>query len=586
MKPTADVRLSVAAQGAAAQMDQFMQQLKSAMGQLQGATGGVGKKAKETGWSFGTWFKNIGKAALAIELMQLPMKAVYFTAELVTKELEKQIELSKQAGERQVPYGAAMSNLVHSMPNSEDPKLLMEKIDSMVKESSVRDKTALLGIIEAGASSTSGMPYEQRAQIAVKVAEMRPDLMLSDPAALQNYVKSNVIAMSTFEGHGATPESIQGLHQAALTSSAVGDPEKFAKEIASFPAKAYSAFSSISPNYNQLELLQFISGISTAAQDTDGAISHTAGMNFLAQINEQFKSRGMDDVRKMGLNEQRDFLRGEDPRMKSMRSYLLGALNAEYDLSAEEESQIRNAQKDPAAIAKLRGRAKTKFVMMQLIQPRGTADTDGSFNSILKSTGSELPGSYEEAANYINKRINIVEKSDATQEFRLKDFVDKSVEGAAFNRSGSWAAMFEDGWFDEFMTDVAGQSTSARRAQRWNTTLIGMAGGNDRRQNEVENFRSMQTQIRQRMVELEKHDDFYKGGHQGFVDIYKDGISEREAQLFQNNGINPTALRQVRAMAELYSILQGEIDSQTKPIEVVDKKPKLTPTKEAGGELP
>ena len=111
------------------------------------------------------------------------------------------------------------------------------------------------------------MPYEQRARIAVDIAEMRPDLMLSNPAALENFVKSNVIAMSTFADQGATPQAIQGLHQAALTSAAVGDPEKFAKEIASFPAKAFSAFSSVSPNYNQMELLQFISGISTAAQD-------------------------------------------------------------------------------------------------------------------------------------------------------------------------------------------------------------------------------------------------------------------------------------------------------------------------------
>jgi hypothetical protein len=370
--PSAEVTLQVAANSAAAQLEMFSRKFKQMQKEMADATKRTAQEGKQAGSGFASWSSDIVKASVAIYAMHAPIKAMQTAVSMITAELENTIRISEGFKNRQIPYQQQLVNLMHSLPANEDKNIVIPAIDRMIKQSPILNKEALLKVVESAASSTVGMPYLERAEVAQRVAESRQDLLETDPASLEALAKAVVYNHKAFQELGSTTEAQQGMLQSAKAASLIQDNQQFYKTIGMLPGQIRSAYGD---NYKQTEMLAVANAINIASGDTEGPVTVTQTFNMLADIITKLQ-RAPEYLDKTFM-EQRGFIASLDPRATVIRKELLAAME-ERDgaLSDEEELLVEMALAgDPEAFKMFKdkpdftGRARSRFVAMNLFQP-------------------------------------------------------------------------------------------------------------------------------------------------------------------------------------------------------------------------
>jgi hypothetical protein len=191
--------------------------------------------------------------------------------------------------------------------------------------------------------------------------------------------KSVVYNQKAFQDLGSTTAAQQGMLQAAKSAALIQDNEAYYKHLGMLPGQVRNSFGQ---QYGQIETLLFTSALNIAAGDTEGPMTATQVNNFYADLKNKFAS--IPEMRDKTLVEQRAFLRGNDPRAERVRSELLAMMEerAVEGLSEEDKMTIELANLGhKESLQKLKdrpdltGRSKTKFAVMQFIQPEGVGCT-------------------------------------------------------------------------------------------------------------------------------------------------------------------------------------------------------------------
>jgi hypothetical protein len=433
----------------------FSRKFKQMQKEMADSTKKTAQEGKQAGEGFASWSSDIVKASVAIYAMHAPIKAIQTAAAMVNEEIANTIRLASEYQGRQVPYQQQLMNMMFNLPANEDAEMIKTSLDRMVKESKIGNKDALLKIVESAASSTVDMPYLERAKIAIDVAESRPDLMGMDQPSLEALTKAVVYNQKAFADMGSTTQAQQGMLQAAKSAALVQDNALYFNNLGMLPGQIRNSFGK---QYGQAELLAFISALNIASGDTQGNITSTQTANFFSDLTTKLTS--VPEMKGKTLNEQLSFLRSADPRAGRIRGELLAAMEERdaTQLSEEDRMILELADLgDEWALKQLKdkpdltGRSKSKFALMQMIQPEG-AKGDGSafnmltiYNALLhgsKESGGmgELPmvvdaqGRVDEAASYrkaeelLKSRIRLGQDSPEFRAMNLENAVGIATE--------------------------------------------------------------------------------------------------------------------------------------------------------------
>jgi hypothetical protein len=493
--PSAEVTLQVAANSAAAQLEMFSRKFKQMQKEMAEATKKTGQESKQSGASFSGWSSDILKASIAIYAMHAPMKALHTVAQMIADEWKSAIQVAEGFKNRQVPYQMQLMNMMFNMPGNEDVQAILPQLDQMIKNSKVADKSALARIVESAASSTVDMPYLERAKIAVDIAETRPDLMAFDQASLESLSKAVVYNQKAFEKKGSTTFAQQGVLQAAKSAALIQENERYFNTLGLVPGQIAATFGD---QYGQNEVLAFLSALNIAAGDTQGNITATQSFNFLADLFTKFAT--VPEMKSKTLNEQIEFLQGSDPRAERIRSELLASMEKNFGgLSEDEEMILEMANLGmPEALRELKdkpditGRARSKFAVMGLIQPKAVQDVaEGAFDikkiyqTLLRGEAGaeglgELPivadekGRVDESASYrlaeqmLKQRVSISQNAKAFETANLETAVKIAQENIdidaaeairglrgemikTMKSAGGSATYYENEWLSPFM---------------------------------------------------------------------------------------------------------------------------------------
>jgi hypothetical protein len=467
--PSAEVTLQVAANSAAAQLEMFSRKFKQMQKEMADATKKTAQEGKQAGNGFASWSSDIVKASVAIYAMHAPIKAMQTAVSMITAELENTIRISEGFKNRQIPYQQQLVNLMHSLPANEDKEIIIPALDSMIRKSPISNKEALLKVVESAASSTVGMPYLERAEVAQRVAESRQDLLETDPASLEALAKAVVYNHKAFQELGSTTEAQQGILQSAKAASLIQDNQQFYKTIGMLPGQIRSAYGD---NYNQAEMLAVANAINIASGDTEGPVTVTQTFNMLADIITKLQ-RAPEYLDKTFM-EQRGFIASQDPRAEVIRKELLAAMEERDGALSDEEALLVEMALagDPEAFRMFKdkpdftGRARSRFVAMNLFQPDHLRVKVREFDAygILKTLLEGEPGkpglgempivlnssgtiddkrTYQEAAKLIRDRDKFAAESPLFKEMRLEQDMKVAQENIKMH-SGSIRGQYQN----------------------------------------------------------------------------------------------------------------------------------------------
>jgi hypothetical protein len=479
--PSAEVEFRVAAQSAVAQMQQFGNMFKKQIKEMKDATDRF-NKSKEKG-PFEEWQKSLKQVAMQLTGVYGGVQMVQKVAELARRELEQMVEVYNFASQRQVPYQQSLSQIFRAMPGSEaDPDGTMKQIDQMMKQANVTNKALLAQMAFQAASSTSNLPYAERFRVSVGLAEAQPLLMDRDPQAFQELARAAMVNAEAFGPDTGIKgdEFVQAQSEilnAGLMNSFIGDPRLYAKNAGGTAAKLRSF------GLNQFQAYALFNAASNVYKDPEGNITADSLLNVIPQIHEFSKTNQIGIPQ--DFDELRSFLRGNGEDAKKIREHFIGVFGSDFDLDDEEKALFTEAQKNKAARANVKGRAKTKLMIMDLFQPAGEADDELTLNYKIEEAYQQfgvqrgpdgsinLDATYRSRAELARKKREYESKSPMFLAASGQHAIDVAEEQAAF-------AGVNIGSIDDFYNTMmkAGRPYYARSMDyadmltRWNVTEI------------------------------------------------------------------------------------------------------------------
>ena len=425
--PTADIRLNVAANSAAAQYAMMEAKMRRFMRSMQSETDRTGRKASQAGSKFKSWAVGIGKATAGLFAMGALLKGAETSFSLIADRMQTMVDLSNMSKERQVSYEDRLKSFFfQSIPASvKDPEAFTAQIDSMVKDSPVRDKSALLDIMQTTMSTMGNVDPMVRAKFGRDIGESRRDMLKGDQLeALKAFAGVASMAQLNYADQGSTAMSQLGLMQKAITSSAVADMTSFSRNIAPIGNKVKLM------GGNQIEGLGLGAATSTLFNDQTGQLVETAVMNMLGKLSMAEERFGIDKTGK-SLLERQEFIRGFDPKAVEARKSILASFASDAsELTDDDRAMMSAAEMNKALAPKLGGRAKTLFGAMQFFQPQYDigADQTQSLNDQLSRIEQKF--NIDSTGKQLVERIQFMQSTDpvATQ---ARQGLSGSFEGDA-----------------------------------------------------------------------------------------------------------------------------------------------------------
>lgn len=475
--PSADVRLNVAANSAASQLDMMTSKMKRYLQGIETGTDSVNRKGKKANQTFTGWGVGIAKSTGNLLAMGTVLSGLYSTTQLIGQEFQNMVDQSNMARERQIPaQELAKSFYLESIPNTVGNKEdFMRTVNEMVKGSGVQDKSNLWRLLRTSMSTMGNADPMERAEFGVTLAEARRDLMGAGRfEELNSFAGVSAMAHLNYKDQGSTARAQIELMQETITASAVADMTSFSRNIAPVGNKLQNF------GANQIEGLGLAAALSTVFNDQTGQLVDTAANNMLAKLSMAENRFGIDPEGKTIL-ERHAFIRSEDPKAASARKYLLASFQADAErLTDSERSMLSEAQLNKELAPKLGGRAKTLFGAMQFFQPAGTADESGSLNDLFRSNLKEI-GAVFKSENVIDVRAtyeSLEREQRRKQAFVERDDIFKTANESLGTKEAleSVASARENTFFGEFTTpDSEYDKLLKSSGGGWGTTIDRMA---------------------------------------------------------------------------------------------------------------
>lgn len=441
--PTADIRLQVASNSAAAAMDLMTNKMKRMMKEMETGSEKVGRKAGKTDRTIGTWAGSIAKASANLLVMGTALSGAYGVVQLISQEMQNQVDISQKLRDRQVPYQDKLKQvLFEAVPATVgDREAFIKDIDKRLSDVGIQDKTAGLQVIETVMSAMGDASVDKKINFAMDIITGRRDRMnAASVDEMKALTSAASMAQLLYEDQGSTALAQMGLMNRAKVFSAADETSAFVNNIAPVGNKLRQF------GATQVEALTFAAALSNALNDRTGQLVDTAGQNIAAKMKLVETRFGAEEMKGLSFTQRRDFIRGDSEKAKQIRDYVLGAFSSELDVDPDELSMMSESEFSKRFGAKLGGRAKTMYVAMQWFQKQGLADFQGSLNQLYDSGLSQVgakfaaPGVIDQRGTYaaaeaaFREDMRIANTSQAFRASTNEMFNQQTVESLRQNR--------------------------------------------------------------------------------------------------------------------------------------------------------
>lgn len=486
--PTADIRLQVASNSAAAAMDLMTNKMKRMMKQMETGAEKAGNRAKKADRTFGSWAGSIAKSSANLLVMGSALSSVYGVTQLISQEMQNQIDISQKLRDRQVPYQDKLKQvLFEAVPATvQDRGAFIRDIDKRLSDAGIQDKTAGLQVIETVMSAMGDASVDKKIDFAMDIITGRRDRMnAASVDEMRAMTSAASMAQLLYEDKGSSAMAQMGLMNRAKVFSAADETSSFVNNIAPVGNKLRQF------GATQVEALAFAASLSNALNDRTGQLVDTAGQNIAAKMKLVETRFGAEEMKGLSFTQRRDFIRGDSKKAKQIRDYVLGAFSSELDVDPDELAMMSESEFSKRFGAKLGGRAKTMYVAMQWFQKKGMADFQGSLNQLYDSGLDQIgakykaPGVIDERATYVaaeaafRKDMEIATKSQSFRAATNEMFNKQATESLAQSRGNElFAELVTPGsQIDQIlqMSGISGMDRMLNRTMRSTGAFFGGA---------------------------------------------------------------------------------------------------------------
>jgi len=561
-KPSADVDLVVTAANALAALDAFGNRFNSMLDKIEKGTRRNKDAAKETGDEIGKWATSFGRAALGAAGFLGMLQSAHTVAGLIRKEVEATAQVQRDAAAKLLTFNDAMDSIrFQTNPKGTSPPADMsfDEIRQRIKGSTFGDKTMLANVVRAAISSDPVAPYSERVNTAIEVAELRPD-MRKDRVSLENVTRAVLMAKRLF---GGTTKDQMGMLDIGIQASAVDDPRAYSEYLAPIAAEL------LPMGFTQKESYALGAAYGSVVADFSGPTTRTNMATVMTQLYTEALKRG-HNLKGMELV---DFIQSDSPEAASMRRYMIGVIEEGLD-----EEGMREASEFGSG--KTMGRTRGKIPFMNLFQPKGLGEYNGSFKQVLAAAMAEFPDP-KTAGEYVDQKLKA---RAADPEFAISRF-DVASENFATNRELDPNVGIRDKTIG-FIDAVLMKTRDYKTRSQIETFLSRMRGGDMPPSEAVESVISL-TEQRARTIETMRPGGFPR--YNARTSSYSVGTGFSAGVALPDQPMSDEERREVADLRELLGPLKELVavlkENQGKPQPVIDQTPKLKEpaTPAAGG---
>lgn len=331
-----------------ARQRQYIVQTIAGMSQLQQAGTQAGAKTQAAFQGLGGTVTNV---AGGLKGITGTLFGITTAVQLFKREIDGIKMRNENALESQLNVAAAQRSALSALGTGANisQKDLIRRIES---QSFVLPATAY-SVAESAISGSGNLGARRAIDTTIAAGEFAPHL---DVGSLRSIASGALELQKSYPEYNARQAVAQVFQAMAIDRSE--DPGQFAKNVIPGIANA-RAFGGGKDSFGFMA--SFFSAIGQRAGDPYGAVTRTAGINFMEQILTEGVASGLFK-KGTSVEGQLQAVRGSDPRAVAIRNKLLGALSD--DRTAAEAA----SKKDPSD-GQLHTRAATMIAMSEMLQP-------------------------------------------------------------------------------------------------------------------------------------------------------------------------------------------------------------------------
>jgi hypothetical protein len=322
-----------------------------------------------------SWPGEIIKAAGAFGTFQVAAGAARTVVAALRAELDRIIERSKAAQTKGVTFAQALESVYRINPA--DSNISSLEIEEMIlNRSGGADKAMVASMMEAGISASSTLDKRSVATMVTDIARMLPGQLRSNDVEGTKAVVEGVLTAIQRGGDSYTGDITQKTEQALGTMFGAGA----AARITNMPKIATNIMGGAAKlGLNYEEAAEFISAITSTAEEREGDISQTFGVNVMGQLREQFLKVGRLDLAKSdSFTQMREFFNSDAPGAAEIRGHMIGYLRGKTQEEIDEliKSGEMAGMTDAQISGSVKSRAKTDVVAEEIFTPGGQTTFD------------------------------------------------------------------------------------------------------------------------------------------------------------------------------------------------------------------
>lgn len=409
-KVNADVEMHLHQRSAIAAMAAFENRFKSMMQSMEGDIKSQGKHTKDVADGFDKWVQNLKKSVIQAGSLLVTFGTVRKVVDLIRMDIDAAVQSAEKAKDKQLTFAEAMADIHFTLPATST--MTADDIQKRIMSSTSPYKEAMANAVRGAISAGLTEDVEDRAETALRISELRPDLARSKPEQLQALVEAVMIGRRAY---GGTVEEQLGSMLTAASAARTTDIGAFSENIGGImPILKQFGF-------NQRDALAFGASLSQAMNDPSGETTRTNAYTFVAQLREELSARGRQDI--VGGDMFRFISDPNNEMGREIRNKLAGFLQA--GLSQQETEELAAIQADP----KIEGRARGKVALIQMLDAAGEKGPEHLQSMYATAQQEVLTG--DAAGRFVEKRVQDLKSQSWYQTFLAQMAADAFLNQAA-----------------------------------------------------------------------------------------------------------------------------------------------------------
>lgn len=457
-KPQADVDLIVHMQSAMTALAAFEGRMKRMFDTIERSAKGVGNSTQTANDGFQNWIVSLGKiAATSFSLIAI-YKSVEVIVSAIRREMDATIQTAQKAKQSQSTFNEALADVHYTL--TPDSDISIDQIRERILNSPSPFKDAIARSARTAISADLESPISERLDTVLQIADIRGELLRSNPEEFNALVESVILARRAYGG--TVREQVGSMQTAASVARPISIGH-FAQHLGgTMPIMKQFGF-------NQDDALAFVSALSVAMNDRTGETTRTNAYTFVAQLEEELKSRGI----MIQGGDMLDYLAGNEAGAQEVRMKLASYLRS--GLTPQELEELQAAEQDP----KIEGRARGKVALIQMLEPGGAKGPEHMQTLFALAREKVLTG--KEAGEYTDRLQAELESQDWYQtlraEYATENYKARRKLSPAMGMRGVTAGFLED--FRELGGSSANYAAIVRLMDTWRMTGTDPSGAKE-----------------------------------------------------------------------------------------------------------